>query len=605
VVIGVSIALGVLLLAVIAGALWVGSRALTAKTALETAQTQLTDFKSALGQSGAPSTAALYTRLAKNTGTAVQQTDDPLWSFSEGIPFVGPNLKAFRQVSEMVDTLVRTGVGPIATAADGISVDSLKPKNGALDIEPLKKLTPAMAQLDDALHAADRSAAAIDTKDVVPQLSAPVGSLRETIAKATPVTGELRKVLPVLYPALGGEGKRHYILLFQNNAEERASGGNPASMAMLDVDHGKISLGKQPNSGDFPSPYETPPLTWGGEWDKLYGYHTAAYLTNITFTPDFPTTAKLARAMWKSEIGGKVDGVLSFDPVALSYLLKATGPVKLKTGEALTSDNAVAYLLNTVYNKYPDPKVQDAVFGSAAQSIFKAVTNGQGTPKDYLAQLTPMLNEQRLKAWSVRKDEEELLLTSQAGNMLPRDNTKATVLGVYNNDDATSKMSYFMDEAIHVTSKVCPAKEPLYSVTTKVTNRLKPADVPGLAEYVKPHQARIVPGGDRQWVVLYGPVGSKLVSASIDGEKVVWGDNIDRRYNTVWNATGVDDKRPAVRGRLSDRPVGIVSIKMGPSESVSVKALFQGGTDNSTTIQVSHTPKVRGVPVTQSQASCS
>lgn len=598
------IALGVLLVVVVAGTAWVGSRALAAKDSLETAQRQITEFKSAVGQPGAPSTAALYRRLAKNTANAVEQTDDPLWSFSEGVPFVGPNLRAFRQVSEMVDTLVRTGVGPIATAADGLSVESLKPKDGGLDIEPLKKLTPAMAQLDDALRAADRAAAAIDTEGVVPQLAAPVGSLRETIQKVTPVTGELRKVLPVLYPALGGEGKRQYILMFQNNAEERASGGNPASMAMLVVDRGKISLGKQPNSGDFPSPYETPPLTWEGDWGRLYGYHTAAYLTNITFTPDFPTTARLARAMWRKEIGGRVDGVVSFDPVALSYLLKATGPVTLKTGETLDSGNAVSILLNKVYAKYPDPKMQDAVFGSAAQSIFKAVTSGQGSPQAYVDQLKPMLDEQRLKAWSIRKEEEELLLTSPAGNMLPRDNTKATVLGVYNNDDATSKMSYYMDSAVHVTSRVCPAKDPQYMVTTKVTNTLKPSEVAGLAQYVKPHQKRIVPGGDRQWVVFYGPVGSKLVSASIDGQKVRWGDNIKYEENTVSDATGVDDRRPAVRGRLSDRPVGIVSIKMGPSESVTVKALFSGGTDTSPTVEVSHTPKVRPVPVTLARKSC-
>jgi hypothetical protein len=605
VIIGVSIGLGVLLLVVLACAAWVGHRALVAKDALQAAQTQITDFKSALGQSNAPSTAQLYTKLAKNTGTAVEQTDDPLWSFTEGVPGVGPNLRAFRQVAELTDTLVTHGVQPIAVAADGISVDSLKPKNGALDIEPLKKLTPAMSSLDDALRAANASAGAIDTKGVLPQLKDPLANLQQTIQKVLPVTSELRKVMPVLYPALGGEGKRHYLLMFQNNAEERASGGNPASMAMLVVDHGKIKLGKQGDSGNFPSPYDEPPLTFTGDFERLYGYHTAAYLTNITFTPDFTRTARMARTMWRSSYGGTVDGVISFDPVALSYLLRATGPVKIATGETLTSDNAVPYLLNQVYSKYPDPKVQDAVFGSTAQSIFKAVTNGQGTPKDYLTQLTPMLNEQRLKMWSIRKDEEELLLTSQAGNMLPEDNTKATVFGVYNNDDATSKMSFYMDSTVHVTSKVCPAKVPQYMVTTKVTDTLKPDQVAGLAEYVKPHQPRIVPGGDRQWVVLYGPVGAKLVSASIDGEKVVWGDNIKAQLNTVWSATGVDDKRPAVKGHQQGRPVGIVSVKMGPLESVTVKALFTGGTDNSATIQVSHTPKVRPVPVTVSQKACS
>jgi hypothetical protein len=99
-------------------------------------------------------------------------------------------------------------------------------------------------------------------------------------------------------------------------------------------------------------------------------------------------------------------------------------------------------------------------------------------------------------------------------------------------------------------------------------------------------------------------VGATLKDAWIDGERVIWGDNVKFPLNTVWNATGYQDRRTAVKGHQQGRPVGIVSIKMGPSESVTVKALFSGGTANSSTIEVSHTPKVRPVPVTLSQNPC-
>ena len=376
----IALVLGVLALA--AGALWVGNRALMAKNALEQAQTELTTFKSALGQPNAPSTVQLYKQLHGHTAKAASEVHDPVWSMAEGVPLVGPNLKAFRQIAQTLNTLVVKGVQPVAYAAEGVSVDSLKPKNGAIDIAPLKKLTPAIASLDDALRVADASASRVDTKDTVSQIAAPVGTLHTTIQKVLPVTAELRKVMPLFYPALGGDGKRHYLLMFQNNAEERASGGNPAALAMLNVDDGKIKLGRQPSSTDFPSPYPTPPLKLGGDWDKLYGTHVSTFLQNTTFTPDFPTSARLVRAMWLKRFGGKVDGVISFDPVALSYLMNATGPIKLATGETLTSQNAVQYLLSDVYAKYPDQLVQNAVFASAAQAVFTAVTSGQRSPKD-------------------------------------------------------------------------------------------------------------------------------------------------------------------------------------------------------------------------------
>lgn len=583
-------------------ALYVGNRALVAKDSLESAQQQLTSFKAALGQQGAPSTAAMYTKLQTSTSKAAAQVDDPVWSLFEHVPYVGSNLKAFRQTAQLVDALVHDGVGPLAKAADGISVDSLKPHDGGIDIEPLRRLTPAVGDVDDALRAADASAAKIDTADVVPQLKQPIEQLRGQIGQVTPVTAELRKVMPVLYPALGGEGKRRYLLIFQNNAEERASGGNPASMAMLVVDDGKVKLGRQANSGDFPHTGE-PALRFKGDWDRLYGDYASSYVTNITMTPDFPTTARLAKKMWTNRFGGKVDGVISFDPVALSYLMRATGPISLKDGTQVSADNAVQFLLSDVYAKYTDPLQQDAVFSSAAQGIFAAVTNGQGQPKAYLDQLKPMTDEQRLKMWSTRDDEEALLLDSPLGTMLPEDNTEKTVLGVYNNDDATSKMSYYLDERVKVTTNTCSA-EPKYAVAAKVTNTLDPAKAAGLPAYVRASQPRIALGGDRQWVQVYGPVGATLKSMTIDGEKVVFGTNYKYSENTNPQATGIADRRPAVQAEMYGRPVGVVSLNIDAGKAKTVKAVFTGGTTPSKTVEVSHTPKVREVPVEITPATC-
>ena len=605
--IGGVVALLLGIIAVVLLTVYVGNRALIAKDALTAAQGQLTSFKSVVGQPNAPSTTQIYTKLQANTAKAAKQVDDPVWSAYEYIPVVGPNLKAFRQTTVLVNGLVHDGVGPVAKAADGVSVNSLKPKNGGIDIAPLKTLTPAIGALDDAITVADKRASEIDTAHVLPQLKGPIGQVQSLLTQYAPTIHELRKVMPVLYPAMGGEGARHYLLIFQNNAEERASGGNPASMAMLVVDNGKVKLGRQGNSGDFPVPYKKPPFTptgvGNGDWPKIYSNYASTYVTNITMTPDYPTTAKMARAMWRNVYGGKVDGVISFDPVALAYLMKATGPVKLADGTTITADNAVQFLLSDVYAKYPDPRVQDAIFASAAQAIFAAVTSGQGSVSAYVSQLQPMLTDQRLKMWSVRDAEEKVLIDSPLGNMMPADNTKATVLGVYNNDDATSKMSYYMNEQVAVMTDTCTAT-PKYTISSKVTNILPLSKIYSLPGYVKAHQARIPIGGDRQWVQLYGPVGAKLSAVYIDGKKVVWGTALQPQFNTNPQATGAGNHRPAVKGNMYGRPVGVVSITIPAASSVTVKSVFTGGTATSKTVSVSHTPKVRPVPVTYADAKC-
>jgi hypothetical protein len=585
---------------------YVGQRALAAKSSLERAQDQLQTFRVALGDPD-QNLPELYDQLQASTGDAVAQTDDPVWSMYEHVWWVGPNLKAFRQTAALVDTVVRDGLGPLATAADGVSADSLEPHDGRVDIAPLTKLAPAMVTMDDAVQAANTSAAKIDTVSVVPELKAPIDTLRSQLQEVAPVTAQLRTAVPLLYPMLGGDGTRHYLLMFQNNAEERASGGNPASMAMLVVKNGKVTLGRQASSTDFQHPYDKPPYTPTGagneDWPTLYGDYASSYVTNITMTPDFPSTAKMATAMWHQEFGGTVDGVISFDPVALAALLTVTGPIELADGTTIDASNAVSFLLHDVYAKYPDAKTQDAVFASAARSVFTMITSGTGDPRDYLTKIRPMVAEQRLKMWSSHPEEQALLISSPVGTMLPADNHRSTVLGVYNNDDSTSKMSYFMDQSVTVATKTCEGA-PTYTVSATMVNTLTKGQVDSLPEYVRPHQQRIPAGGDRQWVQVYGPVGGTLASVTVDGKPVVWGTDVSNKANTNDQATGVDSRRPAVQGTMYGRPVGVVSVTIGPASKKVVRAVFTGSPDDSSTVEVSHTPKVREVPVTIASQAC-
>ncbi len=595
------IALGAGVVVLLGSVLWVGGRAVATVVALSQAQGQLEQFRYRISASQTPSSTALQEDVRARTAFAAGAASDPLWRAAEGVPGIGPNLRGVREVSQVLDGLV-AAAKPMAVAAEGLSLNSLKPSKG-IDIEPLKRMPGPMRTLNAALVRGSAEADRVDTRDLAGPLVDQVVQLRQGLAAAKPISAEVTKVMPVLYSALGGSGRRYYLLMFQNNAEERASGGNPAVIAMLKVYKGRLSLDQQLNSSEFPRPFAEPVRTFGAQYQKIYGDYVGTYVTNTTFTPDFPTTARLVRAMWQRTAGGPVDGVISFDPVALSYLLRATGPIQLKGGDVITADNAVSYLLSDVYAKYSNVKVQNQIFASAAASIFSAVTKGQGGIAKYLEQLPLMLDQQRLKAFSIRESEQSLLMDSPLGTMLPADNAEKTVLGVYNNDDATSKMSYYLDDTIRVDASTCSAT-PRYTVTTTVTNTLDEQRAEVTSDFVLAHQKRIPFGGDRQWVQLYGPVGARLVDVFIDGRKVVWGTDIQYALNTNPDATGVDDRRPSVQGRLYGRPVGTVSIKIPMQQTVTVRGVFEGGTDPSETVGVSHTPRVRDVPVTIAKERC-
>jgi hypothetical protein len=596
-----ALSAGLIVLVVVV--LWLAGRVVVTAVALEHAQGDVRTFAYRLSHSQTPSSIELQQSVQGDLAVAASTAGDPVWMAGEHVPLLGPNLKTLRQTSQVLDGLA-VAAKPLAASAEGLSLKSLRPANG-VDLKPLQRMPKPYAAFDDALGRAVGQAEAIDADGTIGPLRDQVVQLQQVLVQARPASAEVRKVLPLAYSILGGYGRRYYLLMFQNNAEERASGGNPAVIALLKVNKGKLTLDRQLNSSEFPHPFPKAVRSYGAAYDRVYGDHVGRYVTNTTFTPDFPTTASLTRTMWQQVTdGAPVDGVISFDPVALSYLLKATGPITLKGGDVLTSKNAVSYLLADVYALHPNVKVQNQIFASAAASIFGAVTKGQGGLSKYIAQVPRMVAEQRLKAWSIRASEEQLLMDSPLGTMLPADNAEKTVLGVYNNDDATSKMSFYMNDTVDVSVDRCTPSSPRYTVSTTVTNVLTPAKAATLSSFVLAHQTHIPFGGDRQWVQLYGPVGSKLIGAYVGTRKVVWGTDITAALNTDPEATGADIDRPAVKGRLYGRPVGTVSITIPMGKSVTVRGIFAGGTDPSTTVGVSHTPRVRAVPVKIGQVSC-
>ena len=84
-------------------------------------------------------------------------------------------------------------------------------------------------------------------------------------------------------------------------------------------------------------------------------YNNALEIGDAGWDPDFPTTARLAEAMYKSATGLDVDGTIAFDPYAISALLAVTGPVSVPTFGTFSAADVYAqlnYIIN-VQSAYP------------------------------------------------------------------------------------------------------------------------------------------------------------------------------------------------------------------------------------------------------------
>lgn len=546
----------VLIVLIGAGA-WLGVRGLAAKHALETAQSLIVDLQakaSAKDFKGAAKDARL---IRAQTKIARDYTSDPVWRVAENIPHYGNNLAVVRQLADVVNEIANDAIDPAADLLSNFSLDSLKPVKGHINLEPIRKANVVIGVADKSLKNAVNRMRAIDTSQTLPVVTQAVKKLDRLLAKASRLTGELHTTLPLLVPMLGGDGERNYIVLFQNNAESTSLGGAASAWVILNVNNGKIAITAQPGSADFPR--VTPPkipMQLDPEVVRLFSLPGLGFSNNVTVIPDFPSASKLAQAFWERKTGQKVDGVMSFDPIVLGYLLSATGPLTLASGDVLTSQNAVQLLLSEVYARFSDKEKQSKYFSSAASTIFSSLTSAAPNINQLITSLTLGVNEHRLMVWSDHPEEEKLLLTMPLSGVQLTSNKKSTEIGLFFNEHSASKMSYYLKTAAVLTSTQCQVPSaPVFGATVTLHSDISVANEKLLPSYVR-SQFYKKPVKTQTLVYVYGPVGASFT-------------------DFTYNGGGLEGHIVTTSVQAS-RPVVLVSIDLTASEIASFVVHFTG-----------------------------
>ncbi|WP_426228600.1 DUF4012 domain-containing protein [Pseudarthrobacter sp. DSP2-3-2b1] len=380
---------------------------------------------------------------------------------------------------------------------------------------------------------------------------------------------------------LGANGSRTYLLMIQNNAEARASGGIPGALAVLSLNEGKLTLGEQSSAGELG--VMSPPLRVEAEQVQIYSTRIGKYVQDVNLTPDFPTAANAAQAMWETKTGQHVDGVISIDPVALGYILDATGPVRITDTELialasaglpteLTGANVVETLLSDVYAKIERPVLQDVYFAGVAQEIFAALADGRGNTKGLIDGLARGAAESRVLIWSGLPVEQSVIAEYALSGAIVGPSISPAQFGVYFNDSTGAKMDYYVKRTVQLV-KECPS-EGYEQTTVRITStNTAPANAAtSLPAYVTGNGIFGIPAGSVQTnIVAYGPVQAHVETAKLDGK------------NT--------DFAPYLH---ANRPVGVLAVRLAPGESKTVEFAF-GKIVQHTEPNVTVTPTVQNV----------
>ncbi len=153
------------------------------------------------------------------------------------------------------------------------------------------------------------------------------GSLVPLAAQCLPLLDDYQPVTHIL----GWGGEKRYLILAEDPAELRPTGGYIGTVGIVGITHGSLSersfqdvyhLDLQPGVPfvEPPVPLANHLLTGGSSWQ----------LADSNWSPDFPTAAQEALRLYTLESGdSNVDGVVALTTFAIDRLLEVTGPVEV------------------------------------------------------------------------------------------------------------------------------------------------------------------------------------------------------------------------------------------------------------------------------------
>lgn len=213
---------------------------------------------------------------------------------------------------------------------------------------------------------------------IAPQIHKYSVDYQNKLPKTLAVLKEAQSIIPLLPEIVAAEGRKKYLVLFQNNMELRPTGGFIGSVGFLRFTGGKmLELNIEDVytlDGQLEGHIEPPPPL------KKHLGETNWFLRDANWDPDFARSAGQIKWFLKKEIQGEVDGVIAMDLEFAKRVLAALGGVTIPdTNTLITPDNL--YLQTQTYSEkefFPGSTRKRDFLGSLARNILLEI-NTQGS----------------------------------------------------------------------------------------------------------------------------------------------------------------------------------------------------------------------------------
>lgn len=369
------------------------------------------------------------------------------------IPYVGRSVRA-------IDRIVDAAGEVVAGARAGLSLSDALPGADRFRLEG-GRLPPVDW---DAVERSSRTAAAAfgraeDLARAAPTALVPGPIVRvraELLAEAAGARTTARHLAlgaHVLPRMLGERGPRRHVIVVQNLAEARATGGAIESVMLLRADARGIDL-----------------LRADGDEEVLGTPTDPAAGHALNLEPHFPRAARRIAGRYRARTGIDVDGVTALDAHAIARFLAVTGGVTVD-GRRLDAETAPRFLSRDIFRHYPGEAAQSAFLGAVTARTWERLRDGSFAVSDLLEQLGSAARAKHILVWSAHPGEQRALEELAVAGVFSEPAAGASRLAVVANQPTTAEMDAFAEREIRYRVELAPDGTALASLTVTLHHR--------------------------------------------------------------------------------------------------------------------------------------
>ena len=502
---------------------WAAWGALSAREDLEAGSVAMTAAQQAIEDLDMRTAASSLRRAEAHFSHAADRLGNPMLSAAGVVPVAGANVDAVRALAAGGRDVAAAAAIVVSHVEDAGGIGAFTPRDGRLPVYAVKRLHQP---LEEAVAVLAGAAAAVEASPSV-GLATEVANARRQFLEAvshaerqlTPVT-TLTDVLPAF---LGAGEPRRYLLVAQNPAELRGTGGFMGAFAVLEADAGRVSVSDFQPIQELPNPPRgavTPPdPQFAARYDRFGGM---ANWRNLNFTAHFPWVGEAAVALYEHSQGIAMDGVVAVDPHALAALLEMTGPVPAPTGGMVDATNVVEYVANEAYDPLQPTGQRKELLGDVATTAFRAFMNGDrlGDPRGMVAALGAIAGRGHLLLYSTRADEQAAFVGMHVAGAQHPDT--GDYLAVVANNLAANKADFYTRRVVRYEMALQPDGSGLAHLEVRVVNET-PTDGPP-EHVIGPNLAGLDAGDNRTLITAFCGFGcTDATGGDVHGERGLTG----------------------------------------------------------------------------------